>query len=109
MAAENITITTYRLAKDSTTGKKIYNGTPTLVGVSVHIQLERLDKAADIDQANRFRTYRMFSEDNLDLKSSDKVVDAMGGEYKVHTVQKELSYNGAGYNTIAFLTKADDV
>lgn len=109
MAAENTTITTYRLAKDTTTGKQIYNGTPTLVGVSVHIQLERLDKASDIDQANRFRMYRMFSEDNLDLKSSDKVVDHLGGIFKVHTVQKELSYNGAGYNTIAFLTKSEDV
>jgi hypothetical protein len=109
MAGDNTTITTYRLAKDTTTGKLIESGIPILNGVGVHIQLERLDKAADVDQPNRYRIYRLFSEDNLDLKSSDRVVDALGGVYKVHTVQKELSYNGANSCTIASLTRAENV
>lgn len=109
MAGENTTITTYRLAKDTTTGKMVESAVPILNGVGVHIMLERLDKAADVDQPNRYRVYRMFSEDNLDIKSSDRVVDALGGVYKVHTVQKELGYNGANSCTIAFLTRSENV
>lgn len=109
MAGENTTITTYRRALDSTTGKTQYSSTPTLIGIPVHIQLESLQKAQIMNQAGMLRTYRFFSEDNLDVKESDKVVDHLGGTYIVHTVQKELSHNGTTNHTIVILTRSGNV
>lgn len=102
--ANNTTIVTYRLGKEAATGKQTYGTTPTLNGVAVHIGLERMERAALIDQANALNTYRLTSDDDLDLIAGDKVVDAASAEYRVHTVQKEQLFNSLS-STIAFLTK----
>lgn len=109
MAGENTTIKTYRMALDTVTGKKQYSLTPHLNGVAVTIQVENLQKAQAINQQNMLRTYRMTSDDNLDIKESDKAVDHFGGTYIVHSVQKEMTYNGASQMTIAVLTRSENV
>ena len=101
----NTTVITFRFKLDATTGKKTYDTTPTLNGVGVHIGLERLERAALIDQANALKTYRLTSDDDLDIEAGDRVLDANQTEYKVHTVQKEMAFNGL-FSTIAFLTKS---
>lgn len=104
MTGDNTTIVTYRMTRDSGTGKQEYGTTPVLNGVAVHIGLERLERAALIDQQNALNTYRMTSDDDLDILAADNVVAANGDEFKVHTVQKEEQFNGLR-TTIAFLTK----
>lgn len=105
MTGNNTTITTYRLSTDATTGKQSYNTTPTLNGVGVHIGLERLERAQLIDQANALKTYRLTSDDDLDLQTGDRVRDDTGVEYQVHTVQKDAGFNGL-LMTITFLTRS---
>lgn len=102
MTGENTTITTYRLARDAN-GKQTYATTPTLTR-AVHIGLERLERAMLIDQANALNTYRITSDDDLDLVAADKVIDGAANEYRVHTVLKEQSFNGL-LTTIAWVTK----
>lgn len=109
MIGDNNTITTYRLARDGTTGKQSWSATPRLYGVPCSIQLERMERAAIIDQANALNIYRLHSDEDLDLQKGDKVLDARGVEYKVHTVQKEPTFNGLSYITICFLTKVSNV
>lgn len=100
----NTTATTYRMSRDAVTGKQEYGTTPILNGVGVHIGLERLERAQLIDQANALNTYRMTSDEDIDILAGDKVIDSYENEYRVHTVQKERSFNGL-LSTIVFITK----
>jgi len=90
MIGANTTITTYRIVRDGN-DKEAYSVVPTLSSVSAWVEQLDQEPTEFVSGDSTFYNYRGYVDGILDIKISDKVIDAEGNEYTVKGVQ---SYNG---------------
>ena len=86
MNGSNATINTFRL--ESTGDKETYPGTPYLIGIDCYIERVDPNVAQMMDERNAFFTYKVFIDEIVDIKVSDKIVDQNGKVYIVHGISE---------------------
>ena len=67
---------------------------------------ESMERASLLDMQNMHLIFRMTLDVELDIDAGDKVTDAEGNTYRVHSVQEDARPVGIGVRRVYILRKS---
>lgn len=104
MIGSNTTISVYEAQRSA--GKDTHSGSALVAGLPACITRESMERASLLDMANMHLIFRMSIDvETVDIDAGDKVVDAEGNTYRVHSVQEDTRMMGIGAKRVYILRK----